>query len=187
MIMKSIIKKIDRLKTNKQYDTYLLCYNNIDHIINRCSYDLHLSKFINKCYKYNIKLYFKDDNDNLFCFLNDKNVVSQIIQLKNKYVLDHIKKLSILINKNEDISTDEYVSLNNNCINSNKKILDSLNKLIELAGIIYQYRLLELEPITIYQDIDANSEYNNLVSLSNLFSKSEYSNNGVIIIDQYSS
>jgi hypothetical protein len=119
--------------------------------------------------------------------LNDKNVVSQIIQLKNKYVLDHIKKLSILINKNEDISTDEYVSLNNNCINSNKKILDSLNKLIELAGIIYQYRLLELEPITIYQDIDANSEYNNLVSLSNLFSKSEYSNNGVIIIDQYSS
>jgi len=186
MIMKSIIKKIDRLKTNKQYNTYTVCYENIDHIINRTNFDKHLYKFIYKCYKYNIKLYHLANNS-LFCFLNKENIISQITQLKNKYILEHVKNLTSLINKNEYISTDEYVSLNNNSLNINKKIMSSLDNLIELTDIVYKYNLLELEPKIVYDNIDANIEYNNLVSLSDLFDKSEYSNNGVIIIDQYSS
>ncbi len=185
--MKHIIKKLKTLESNIPSNLYLACYNNLNHILNRCYYDKYLIKFINRCCKYNIKLFYKSFNNYYIFKLED--VISQIIKLKQLVLKNHIDNINQIINNNVNINMDDYVSFNIDNININKSLINNYDKLSNLAIIIFHFKLLEKEP-TIYEikNEDHNTEYNNLVNLGNLSNYNlSYANKGVIIIDQYSS
>jgi hypothetical protein len=181
--MKNIIKKIKKLKTDNIYTNYLICYNDISHIISRCNYDTYLIKFINKCCKFNIKLYYLS-NENVYYFLNKNDIIIQINNLKKIYILQHINILNNFIN-NETIDNNQYINLNMNIINSSKKYLITLDKFINLTNIVYLYKLLEINTNIENTIFSYDDEYNNLIN--NSINLSKYADNGVILIDQYSS
>ena len=83
---------------------------------------------------------------------------------------------------------DKYESvsvLNMNIINSSKKYLTTLDKFINLTNIVYQYKLLEINTNIENTIFSYDDEYNNLIN--NSINSSKYADNGVILIDQYSS
>jgi hypothetical protein len=195
--MKKILKKLKLLESNIHYNNYLSFYDNIDHIINRCYYDKYIVKFINKCHKNKLKIFFKLLNK--FYILQKEDVINQVILLKHSVIRQHVKNMNKLINDNININADDYVSMNLDTININKSLINYYDKLIELIHIIYHFKLLEDSTnantnananANTNSDADANTnhEYNNLVNLGNLSNYNlSYANKGVIIIDQYSS
>ena len=194
-----LLERIKLLETNKIYTNYLAKYNDINHIINRCSFDTYLIKFINRCCKYNIKIYYINTlTDSLFYILNKSDVINQIILLKQNCIEKHIEHLHNLIiplkqDPYSDFTLNNYLSLNSYVISHNKKLIRNLDKLIDLINIVYHFKLLEFTDSkidNILQDKTniIKNEYNNLVNLGNITNKkSLYTNNGVVIIDQYSS
>ncbi len=72
-----------------------------------------------------------------------------------------------------------------NIINSSKKYLTTLDKFINLTNIVYLYKLLEINTNIDNTIFSYDDEYNNLIN--NSINLSKYADNGVILIDQYSS
>jgi len=185
--MNKFIKRFKSLQSNIQFDNYLICSDNIDHIINRSSFDKHLIKFIYKCYKYNIKIYYK--NNHKFYFLNKDDVINQIHLLKKIYIKQHIDNLVKFSTDNVNFNTQDYVSFNIDATNNNKIPLHTLDKLNDLTNVIYHFKLLESNNPTDF-NIDYTAKYHNLVDLNNIskYNLSDlHAKNGVFIIDQYSS
>jgi hypothetical protein len=98
--------------------------------------------------------------------------------------LQHINILNNFIN-NETIDNNQYINLNMNIINSSKKYLTTLDKFINLTNIVYLYKLLEINTNIENTIFSYDDEYNNLIN--NSINLSKYADNGVILIDQYSS
>jgi hypothetical protein len=98
--------------------------------------------------------------------------------------LQHINILNNFIN-NETIDNNQYINLNMNIINSSKKYLTTLDKFINLTNIVYLYKLLEINTNIDNTIFSYDDEYNNLIN--NSINLSKYADNGVILIDQYSS
>jgi hypothetical protein len=89
--------------------------------------------------------------------------------------LQHINILNNFIN-NETIDNNQYINLNMNIINLSKKYL---------INIVYLYKLLEINTNIENTIFSYDDEYNNLIN--NSINLSKYADNGVILIDQYSS
>jgi hypothetical protein len=166
-------------------DNYLLCVDNLNHIYNRLIFDKYLKKFVNKCNKYNIDFY--DKIDDKYYIYKKEYIILQINIFKKYIVQRHIDKLSNFIEKNNlDFESNDYLELNNKIIAKNKTNLYILNKLLILVGIIYEYNLLEIGEIKNY-NTDYEKTYDNIVNLSNIGNEYlKYINNGIIIIDDYS-
>jgi hypothetical protein len=163
--MNKIIINIDNLKTDKKYSNYLLSTVNIDYLIYRSTFNKYLSTFLKKCIKYNIKLYNYDVKYNI---LNKNDIIEQINILKKNTIKSHINILSNLLDLDADINNyvNDYINVNNNIINKNNYRLKKYDSFIKLIDIIYNYKILELEDYKI-QEINIETEYNNLVNLCN--------------------
>ena len=161
---------------DKNIDKYEYSIENINYLFYRSTFNSYLKKFIDYCNSYNIKYY--DLFNNNYHILKKKYVVKQIRKIIKKYIYNHINILSNVILT--DIS--KYVDENHKISTINENKLRKLNEFIDLVNIVYEYKLLHIEPLN-KPDIDIHTEYTHLVNLSNLVTKQD---NNVIIIDSYS-
>ena len=168
------------LETDIKYDNYLLEVDNLNYINYRCSFNKYLKRFINKCQKLHIKIFFV--NNNKFNILNKQYIIDQINYLKNNIVKSHIELLTNMMLNNE-INTIEYISVNNEIILKNQNKLNNYDDFIYLTNIIYTYKLLEIDEYKNF-NIDFQKEYSNLVNLSSL--TNNFYKNKIILIDEYS-
>lgn len=167
---------------DKIYDNYLLFIDNLNYIYNRSLFNNNLKKFIHKCNKYNIKFYDKI-NDTYYIY-KKKLIIEQINVFKKNIVQKHINKLKKIMN--DGYQTNDYFELNNNILEKNKINLNKINKLLFLTDIIYDYNLLEIGIIKKY-DTDYINKYNNIVKSTDINNEYlKYIDNGIIIIDDYS-
>jgi Icc-related predicted phosphoesterase len=172
-------KIINKLESSKIYENYLLNVNNLDYLYNRASFNQYVKKFLCKCIKYDIKIFFYK-NDTI-CILNKNDIFNQIDILKKDLLNLHINLL-LELNKDE-ISTVAYINKNKAIMVNNYNKMKIYDKFRLLVNIVYDYSLLELN-IHKKESIDFEKEYNNLVNLSNIIEDS--SSDNIIFIDSYS-
>jgi hypothetical protein len=85
--MESNLDLINKLESNIKYDNYEYCVDNVEYILYRTSFNLYLKKFIDKCFKYDIKLFFK--NNNMIYILTKNDIINQINNVIKKLINDN--------------------------------------------------------------------------------------------------
>lgn len=171
------LEKLLNLESNKCYDNYEYSVNNIDYVVYKSSFNIYLKKFINYCFDFNIKLYFKKDD--IFYFLTKEDVLLQLNDINGTIVKNHINMLQNIANT--DIT--DYIKKNKEITDKNMNLIKKINKFVYLTEIIYKYKLLHTTNVKC-GDLDEyyTNRYNNLVNLSKL----KPHNETIKIIDSYS-
>jgi hypothetical protein len=104
-------------------------------------------------------------------------ILQQINIIKKSLINDHISKLHNILNNNCDANT--YLKINNDMININGKILTELEKLIDLADIVYEHNLLDFE-----RERSSETGYVDLSEMRGDQNAGTYKN--IVYIDEYS-
>lgn len=175
--MNKSINLFNNLITNEIYDTFLLEVDNLNYINYKCTFNRYLKKFIYKCQKLSIKIFYTSNDK--FYILNFDDIINQVNNIKKSLIQNHISLLEEIIKKDK-IDVDRYMQTNN-IISFNQTKLHLCDEFISLAIIVYNYKLLESN-YTNY-NIDFKQEYANLVNLSNL---TDPYLDKIILIDEYS-
>lgn len=160
---------------NKSEDKYIESTDNLDYIINRSVFNKYLKRYLDKCNKYGIKLYYY--NNSKYNLIIKDAIMEQINIKKYEQIKIHIDELTKMlkdteicnsnINNNKSINSKKYMEINNKLLLKINKKLVNLDTLFKLTEYIYNNNLLHMEKINQIQ-IDHKTEYDNLINLSHI-------------------